>query len=88
MTTKRHTADDPYLDLVRAFPLRPLRPLRSVEDLDRAIATVDALSDRRPTLRPEERDYLIVLSLLIERYEEELYPTASESGDPATGQVF
>ena len=78
------SADDPYLDLVRAFPLRPLR---STEDLDRAIATVDALSDRRPTLRPEEYDYFIVLCLLIERYEEELYPTALESGHPAAGPI-
>jgi HTH-type transcriptional regulator/antitoxin HigA len=75
-------AGDPYLELVRAFPLRPLR---SAEDHDRAIATVDALSDRRPGLRPEEHDYLIVLALLIERYEEDLYPAAPETGDPSTG---
>jgi len=77
-------AGDLYLDLVRAFPLRPLR---SAEDHDRAIATVDALSDRRPELRPEEHDYLIVLALLIERYEEDLYPTLPAAGDPATGRI-
>jgi HTH-type transcriptional regulator/antitoxin HigA len=68
-------AGDPYLDLVRAFPLRPIR---SAEEHDRAIATIDALSDRRPELRPEEHDYLIVLALLIERYEEDLYPATPD----------
>lgn len=67
-------AGDPYLDLVRAFPLRPIR---SAEEHDRAIATIDALSDRRPELRPEEHDYLIVLALLIELYENEIYPDVS-----------
>jgi hypothetical protein len=49
-----------------------LETLRSAEDHDRAIATVDALRDRRTGLRPEEHDYLIVLALLIERYEDKL----------------
>jgi antitoxin component HigA of HigAB toxin-antitoxin module len=89
MATEIHSAatspaDGPYFDLVRAFPLRPIR---SAEEHDRAIATVDALSDRRPELRPEEYDYLIVLALLIERYEDDLYPTTPEVGDPATGQT-
>jgi HTH-type transcriptional regulator/antitoxin HigA len=71
-------AGDPYLDLIRAFPLRPLR---STEDPDRAIATVDSLSDRRP----EEHDYMIVLALLIEHYEENLYPIVPEPGEPTNG---
>jgi HTH-type transcriptional regulator/antitoxin HigA len=72
-------AEDHYLDLVRAFPLRPLR---SLEDHDRAIATVDKLSDRRSELRPEEHDYMIVLALLIERYEDELSPNSTNLHDP------
>jgi hypothetical protein len=79
---KTSPVGDAYFDLVRAFPLRPLR---SAEDHDRAIATIDALSDRRPELRPEEHDYLIVLALLIEHYEEKLYPMAPEVGEPSTG---
>ncbi len=86
MATEIHQAEaspagDLYFDLVRAFPLRPLR---SAEDHDRAVATIDALSDRRPDLRPEEHDYLIVLGLLIERSEEVHYPMAPEVGEPST----
>lgn len=67
---------DRYLDLVRQFPLKPLR---TVVDLDRAIAMVDALSDR-PHLEPEEKDYLLVLAHLIERYETDHFPTPRVSG--------
>lgn len=67
---------DPYLDLIRAFPLRPIR---TDADHDRAIAIVDALSDRRPAILPEEHDYFIVLCLLIEHYESKIYP------EPAPG---
>jgi len=86
MATELHQAEtspagDLYFELVRAFPLRPIR---SAEDHGRAIATIDALSDRRPELRPEERDYLIVLALLIERYEEDFYPMAPEVGEPSS----
>jgi HTH-type transcriptional regulator/antitoxin HigA len=68
-------ASDAYLDLVRAFPLRPLR---SIEELDRAIATIDALADRRDEWTAAEDDYFLVLALLIERYEDEIYPMAPE----------
>jgi HTH-type transcriptional regulator / antitoxin HigA len=61
---------DVYLDLVRAFPLRPLR---SNDDHDRAIATIDALADRRHEWGTDEDDYFLVLALLIERYESEIY---------------
>jgi hypothetical protein len=77
MTTEtKPTGSDPYLDLVRAFPLRPIR---STEDHDRAIALVNTLADRRGTLRPEVHDYFLVLCLLIERYESEIYPDPTES---------
>jgi HTH-type transcriptional regulator/antitoxin HigA len=65
-----------YLELIRRFPLRPLR---SDEDLDRAIAMVDELTDRLDTLAEEERDYLDVLSDLIERYEDEHVPIPTPS---------
>ncbi len=61
---------DLYLDLARAFPLRPIR---SAEEHDRAIATLDALDDRRGQLRLEEHDYFLVLALLVERYEDVIY---------------
>ena len=60
----------PYLELVRACPLRPIR---SEADLDAAIAMVDRLSDRGG-LAPEEEDYLDVLAGLIEAYESEHDP--------------
>ena len=67
-----------YLALIREFPLRPIR---SEAELDRAIAMVDALSDRK-SLTPDEHDYLLVLSGLIESYEDERYPIPAISGVP------
>ena len=40
---------------------------------------VNALSDRE-ALSPDEHDYLLVLSSLIERYEDERYPIPAVSG--------
>jgi HTH-type transcriptional regulator/antitoxin HigA len=64
--------------LIRKFPLRPIR---SEAELDRAIAMVDALSDRE-SLTPDEHDYLLVLAQLIEQYEDERYPIPAISGVP------
>jgi HTH-type transcriptional regulator / antitoxin HigA len=76
-TSRRGTpvAED-YLALVRTLPLRPIR---TEVELDRAIAMVDALSDR-DTLAPDEHDYLLVLSELIEKYEDEQYPIPAVPG--------
>jgi HTH-type transcriptional regulator/antitoxin HigA len=60
-----------YLKLIRKFPLRPIR---SDEELDRAIAMVDALGSRVNDLAPDERDYLDVLADLVEKYETARYP--------------
>jgi HTH-type transcriptional regulator / antitoxin HigA len=65
-----------YLALIRELPLRPIR---TEAGLDRAIAMVDALSDRE-ALSPDEHDYLLVLSGLIEKYEDERYPIPAVSG--------
>ena len=65
-----------YLALIRELPLRPIR---TEVELDRAIAMVDALGDRE-TLAPDEHDYLLVLSGLIEKYEDERYPIPAVSG--------
>jgi HTH-type transcriptional regulator/antitoxin HigA len=61
---------DRYLELILRFPLRPIR---SDQELDQAIGVIDSLIDRR-RLKPEERDYLNVLSDLVERYETERHP--------------
>ncbi len=68
--------EDRYLALIQEFPLRPLR---CEADLDRAIALIDVLSDR-DTLTPAERDYMLVLAELIERYEDEHHPMPPVSG--------
>jgi HTH-type transcriptional regulator / antitoxin HigA len=62
--------EDRYLDLIRRFPLRPLR---TDADLDAAVAVVDELIDRAALTAPE-RDYLDVLSELVETYETETIP--------------
>jgi len=67
-----------YLDLIRKLPLRPIR---SELELDRAIAMVDALSDRG-TLSPDQHDYLLVLCGLVEDYEDEHHPIPAVSGVP------
>src|SRR5438552_11200249 len=56
-----------YLELIKQFSLRPLR---SERDLDQAIKIVDRLAVKK-SLERSERDYLDVLSDLIERYENE-----------------
>jgi HTH-type transcriptional regulator / antitoxin HigA len=63
-------SEDRYLDLVRAFPLRPLR---NDADLDAAVVVIDLLIDRDELASPEQ-DYLDVLSDLVEAYEAEAVP--------------
>ncbi len=65
--TKAAKGPDLYLNLVRQFPLRPIR---SDKELDQAIDIIDSLIDQ-DRLQPEEKDYLDVLSDLVERYETE-----------------
>jgi HTH-type transcriptional regulator / antitoxin HigA len=72
------TGADRYLALVREWPLRPIR---TEAELDRAIARLDALSDRE-ALSPEEHDYLLVLAGLVERYEDEHHPIPAVTGVP------
>lgn len=59
-----------YLNLVLKFPLRPIR---SDDELGEAIAVIDALTDR-DDLDRAEKDYLDVLSDLVEQYESEAHP--------------
>jgi HTH-type transcriptional regulator / antitoxin HigA len=77
MTTKRKAGDhrDIYLELVQRVPLRPIR---SDDELDRALEIVDELIDQDER-GADERDYLDVLSDLIERYEAEAHPIPAAS---------
>ena len=64
-----------YLKLVRSFPLRPIG---SDEELNRAVAVLDALIDRTPLLA-EERDYMRVLGRMVEEYEAKVLPVRPSS---------
>lgn len=64
---------DRYFDLVRRFPLRHLRDEASA---DRANEVLDELL-ARPDLTDGERDYLHILTDLVERYEAQTVPIAS-----------
>jgi antitoxin component HigA of HigAB toxin-antitoxin module len=57
--------------------INTLRELRSDDDHVRAIAAIDALADRRDEWGADEDDYFLVLALLIERYEDEIYGEGS-----------
>lgn len=70
MKRKVGSRRDAYLELIQRFPLRPIR---TEEELDRAIEIVDELTDRS-NLDEWEKDYLDVLSDLMERYETEQHP--------------
>lgn len=63
-------AEGQYLELVCQFPLRPIR---TDQDLDAAIAIIDVLIDQSALSTPE-KDYLDVLSDLVETYETEKVP--------------
>ena len=65
-----------YLKLIRRLPLRPLR---SDLDLEAATKIAEEL-DFRDNLFEEEKDYLEVLTALIERYEDERHPIPDISG--------
>jgi HTH-type transcriptional regulator/antitoxin HigA len=59
-----------YLELIRAFPLRPIR---SEAELDRAEAMLHQLLDA-PSLSAPERDYLEILGNVIDEYESRAHP--------------
>lgn len=61
---------DRYLEWIHEFPLRPIR---SDRELGNALSVIDRLLSQKRLLR-EERDYLDVLSGLVERYEKEQHP--------------
>jgi HTH-type transcriptional regulator / antitoxin HigA len=76
-TTPVILTGDRYLELIRE---NPLRVIRSEDEYDRAIATLDRLSDRGNGRTPDETEYLLALSVFVERYEEEHHPIPSASG--------
>ena len=59
-----------YLELIRAFPLRPIR---SEAELARAEAMLHQLLDASGLTAPEQ-DYLEILGNLIDEYEDKAHP--------------
>src|SRR4051812_3359118 len=76
MSTKTGAVPRRYLKLIEAFRLRPIR---SDEELDAATKIANTLAVRED-LTDDERDYLDVLSDLIEAYERVHYPIPDVSG--------
>ena len=64
-----------YFELIVNFPLRPIH---TDKQLTAALEQMDALLTKR-RLSQDEKDYLEVLSDLIERYEAKQYPTGPVS---------
>jgi HTH-type transcriptional regulator/antitoxin HigA len=81
MSVKRRKGEsrDLYMDLIRAFPLRPLR---SEADRDAAGAIMNKLAIREGRLAAEESDYLDVLSDLIEAYDRRHWPMPPTRSTP------
>ncbi|MDR3637210.1 MAG: helix-turn-helix domain-containing protein [Isosphaeraceae bacterium] len=75
-TKQARRVPDKYVDLVRAFPLRPIR---TEEENTEAIELLASLGRREP-LEASGRDYLDVLVALVERFEEEHGPMPQVSG--------
>jgi HTH-type transcriptional regulator / antitoxin HigA len=72
---------DDYLDLVRAFPLRPIR---SEAEYDQALELLKNLAGRvdRRSFTAGERDYADALSQFIAGYEAKHYPIAPTLNTP------
>ncbi len=69
-----------YQELQEGFPLRPVR---TPQDRDAAQRALELLAVRgENSLSVDERDYLDVLSSLIEAYDREYHPMPSHRGTP------
>jgi HTH-type transcriptional regulator/antitoxin HigA len=78
MTTKTlDPSADPYMKLLHEFRLRPIR---DYEIHRRAVEMLDRLSDCGPGRTPEEEQYMVVLGLLVEDYENTIYEHPEVSG--------
>ncbi|MFI5378294.1 MAG: type II toxin-antitoxin system HigA family antitoxin [Tepidisphaerales bacterium] len=68
-TATRQGARDSYFDLIRTLPLRAIR---SERELDKAIAVLLKLETAKPESARDsgERDYIEMLAMLVQRYEQ------------------
>ena len=76
--SKKPAPDPAYSALVRRHPLRPIR---RQADYDAAAAMLDTLV-LRADLSPGERDYLEVLTDLVEAYDRKHFPPAPDRRPP------
>ena len=82
VVTKRTRVDEEgrYMELVRAFPLRPIR---TEDEYRRASEVLDQLVVRgEDAITSEERDYLETFELLIRAYDEAHFHMALERRTP------
>jgi HTH-type transcriptional regulator / antitoxin HigA len=70
-------AGDRYLDLVRECPLRVIR---SESEYGQAIAMLDRLSDLGNDRTSDETEYLLALTVLVKKYEDEHHLMPPVSG--------
>jgi antitoxin component HigA of HigAB toxin-antitoxin module len=68
---------DRYLEFVRE---NLVRVIRSAEEYQHAIVTLDRLSDCGIGRTVDETEYLLALTVFVEKYEEEYHPISSVSG--------
>jgi HTH-type transcriptional regulator/antitoxin HigA len=58
----------------------PLRVIRSEDEYERAIATLDRVSDRGNGRSTDETEYLLALAVFVERYEVDHHPIPAATG--------
>jgi HTH-type transcriptional regulator/antitoxin HigA len=71
-----HRNADRYLELVRQFPLRPIRTKREYAAATKAMEKLAVRGEE--DLNADERDYLEVLTDLVETYDDEHFPEPGE----------
>src|SRR4051794_27291023 len=69
-TIHRSRIADDYLELVQRFPLVPIKGRRHLKEAFRVIDALSIINEE--TLTRGQADYLIVLSGLVERYEDDV----------------
>src|SRR5580700_1127030 len=70
-TASRKAADD-YLELIRQFPLAPIKDDRQLREAFTMIDRLSVIDEDKLTVG--QTNYLLVLSDLVEKYEERRHP--------------
>jgi HTH-type transcriptional regulator / antitoxin HigA len=74
--SSRARSADRYLELVRQFPLRPIRTKREYAAASKAMEKLAVRGE--DDLNTDERDYLDVLTNLVEAFDNERFPEADD----------